>query len=84
MKLKPSYSCATSTSEGRRSVRDHIMAAASRRAMVVRSSHWSHEGRPWMAVPTASTAIGLRRRPEVESARDTITAVEPSAGTSQS
>ena len=52
--------------------------------MVVRSSHWSHEGRPRMAVPTASTPMGLRRRPEVESARETMTAVDPSAGTSQS
>src|SRR5207248_2667566 len=46
MKLKPSYSSATSTSAGVRSVRCQSMAAASRSAMVVMSSHWSHDGRP--------------------------------------
>ena len=55
MKLNPSYSSATSTSAGVRSVRVHSCAAASRNAIVVRSSHWSHDGRPWIAVPTAST-----------------------------
>ena len=30
----------------------HNIAPASRSAMVVRSSHWSQEGRPWIAEPT--------------------------------
>ncbi len=84
MKLNPSYSSATSTSAGVRSVRSHSMAAASRQAIVVRSSHWSQLGRPRMAVPTASIPTGGRRRSAAASARDTITAVLPSAGTSQS
>ena len=84
MKLKPSYSSATPTSDGRRSVRSHSMAPASRSAIVVRSSHWSHDGRPLMAVPTAATSIGVRRSPDVASARETMRAVAPSAGTSQS
>ena len=68
----------------RRSVRSHIIAAASRSAMVVRSSNWSHDGRPCSAVPMASMRTGGLRRSGAASARDTMIAVEPSAGTSQS
>src|SRR2546421_296739 len=57
------------------SVRVHIWAAASRHAIVVRSSNWSHDGRPYSAVPTASTWIGGLRRSGAASARETITAV---------
>ena len=46
MKLNPSYISASCTSDGLMSVRVHIWAAASRHAIVVRSSNWSHDGRP--------------------------------------
>ena len=84
MKLKPSYTWTESTSSGVRSVRSHIIVEASRSAIVVRSSNWSHDGRPCRAEPMASIRIGGRRRSGAESARETMTAVEPSAGTSQS
>ena len=84
MKLKPSYISASCTSDGLRSVRVHSCAPASRHAIVARSSNWSHDGRPWSAVPTASTWIGGLRRSGAASARDTMTAVPPSHGTSQS
>src|SRR3954469_24422405 len=54
-KEKPSYICAVSTSLGLRSVRDHICAAASRQENGGMSSHWSHDGRPCSADPTALT-----------------------------
>ncbi len=84
MKLNPSYISASCTSDGWMSVRVHICAAASRHAIVVRSSNWSHDGRPYSAVPTASTLIGGLRRSATVSACDTMTAVPPSHGTSQS
>ncbi len=52
--------------------------------MVVRSSHWSHEGRPWMAVPTDSMDTGALRRSGAVSGAETMMAVLPSEGTSQS
>ena len=84
MKLNPSYTSMTSTSAGVRSVLVHSMADASRRAMVVRSSHWSHEFRPLIAHPIAWTRTGGLRRSGTVSADETIMAVEPSQGTSQS
>src|SRR2546421_372629 len=45
------------------------MAEASRNAIVVMSSHWSHDGRPWMALPMASTWTG-RLRSAAASARE--------------
>jgi hypothetical protein len=83
-KLNPSYSSTTSTSAGLRSVRVHSWAAASRAAMVVMSSNWSHDGRPRSAVPTASTRATGCPTPAACSAADTTTAVEPSTGASQS
>ena len=84
MNEKPSYISATSTSAGVRSVRPHSCALASRFAMVVRSSNWSQLGRPRNAVPTASTWIGGFAKSATVSTCDTITAVAPSQGTSQS
>ena len=52
--------------------------------MVVMSSNWSHDGRPRKAVPTASTRATGWSTPGACSAADTITAVEPSTGASQS
>ena len=84
MNEKPSYISASCTSAGCRSVRVHSWAPASRHAIVVRSSNWSQLGRPRSAVPTASTLIGRFRRSGTVSTCETITAVPPSHGTSQS
>ena len=73
-----------STSAGVRSVRVHSWAPASRAAMVVMSSYWSQEGRPRRAVPTASTRATGWSTFAACSAADTMTAVDPSTGASQS
>ena len=73
-----------STSAGRRSVRSHIEAAASRAAMVVMSSNWSQLGRPRSAVPTAFTWHTGWGTSGAWSRWDTTSAVDPSLGASQS
>ncbi len=52
--------------------------------IVVMSSHWSHDGRPCSAVPTASIRATEWSTEPACSATDTTTAVDPSTGTSQS
>ena len=73
-----------STSAGVSSVRSHMEAAASRAAIVVMSSNWSQLGRPRRAVPTALICTAGWSRSPATSRCDTMTAVEPSHGASQS
>ena len=65
-------------------MRSQRWAPASRAAIVVESSNWSHDGRPRSAVPTASNRATGWSTLAACSTADTITAVEPSTGASQS
>ena len=73
-----------STSSTLSSVRSHIDAAVWRIIMDVRSSNWSQEGRPRMAVPMALMPTAPAGASGAWSRCDTTTAVDPSQGTSQS
>ncbi len=82
--VNPSYSSATSTSDGRRLVRDHMCADWPSTCGSWVSVDCSHSSRSSTWVPAASKYTGGLGRSRAASTAETTTAVEASHGTSQS